>query len=497
MFEKKDLNTLYNKIAQYIDISEELFDKAEEYYKRLGRWVDKETPEYQISIYAQGSFALGTVTKPLTEEDDYDLDLVCEFANYYGLSAEKLKVDVVKPLLERFDDIEKINEKKRCWEVTYKSSLNFHMDIIPSVNEKKYIAITDKDDDKQKYEYIGSNPKGYIDWFNDRKLIRYKAIREEFEKNQKQFMAEVEALKEYKIKTPLQKAIQILKRHRDIMFKDDTENLAPISIIITTIAAQLYNNEDNIYDTLENILTNARSYIEKCKHNGEYYIENPSFTGIEKENFADKWNIHPGRVEAFYEWLEQAERDLIKIIEIFENQQEIGSLFGVTLGEGLMHRVFSETDLTTARIILESTQEKEISSFPYRVQSLLTVPHREKAPWAIPKGYRVLIKAVLIDKFGIKHNYKNDGEPLEKGQTIDFIPLCSLRKPYTVFWQVVNTGDEAQSHNDLRGIFEKSNDGAYIRNESIGYSGSHYIQCFIIKKGQCAAKSKIFIVNIK
>jgi hypothetical protein len=36
------------------------------------------------------------------------------------------------------------------------------------------------------------------------------------------------------VKTPLQQAVQILKRHRDMMFADDPEH-KPISVIITTL----------------------------------------------------------------------------------------------------------------------------------------------------------------------------------------------------------------------------------------------------------------------
>ena len=186
MYTREDLNVLYNKIAESIDISETLFDQAEEYYKKLGAWMDKETPIYRITVYAQGSFALGTIIKPLTDKDDYDLDLVCEFANYYGLDAKSLKVKVVKPLLDRYDEVTKIEEKRRCWQVVYKNRSNFHMDIIPSVNKINHISITDKNDKESSYEYIGSNPKGYMEWFNGRKVLRYEAIREAYEIKNKQ-----------------------------------------------------------------------------------------------------------------------------------------------------------------------------------------------------------------------------------------------------------------------------------------------------------------------
>lgn len=107
MYTKNDLNAIYERIAQAIDINEKLFDQAEEYYKKLGNWMDKETPDYKITIYPQGSFALGTVIKPISEQDEYDLDLVCQFDDYYGLDAKALKVKIVKPLLDKFDEVEK------------------------------------------------------------------------------------------------------------------------------------------------------------------------------------------------------------------------------------------------------------------------------------------------------------------------------------------------------------------------------------------------------
>lgn len=499
MYTRSDLNVIYEKIAQSIDISETLFDQAEEYYKKLGNWMDKETPDYNITIYSQGSFALGTVIKPISEQDDYDLDLVCQFDDYYDLDARELKVRIVKPLLDRYDEVESITEKKRCWQVVYKNSRSFHMDIIPSVDEETYIAITDKNDDDRSYEYIGSNPKGYIAWFNSRKLVRYKAIREAYELENKQykFRAEVEPIREYKLKTPLQKAIQILKRHRDIMFKDDTENCAPISIIITTIAAQLYQNEDNIYDTLKNILEGAPSFINSCKRNGGYFIENPSYTGKEKENFAEKWNKHADRADAFFEWIEQAKTNLIENINLFDNSSDITGILGISLGEKVVQKVIEEYDKTTAGSALEKVQERELSLVPYKEQRLLSVPQRQRAPWALPKGYRVFIKATIIDQYGNRSSYKSDGEPLEKDLLIEFSAIFTGNMPYTVKWQIVNTGGEAQRRGCLRGEFENSDIGRNKRLEGTEYTGSHYVQCFVIKKGLCIAKSNIFIVNIK
>ena len=346
MYTKEQLNDLYERIVKTIDISNDMFDTAEHEYTQLGNWIDQETPQYSISVYPQGSFALGTVTKPIDDKDDYDLDLVCEFANQYGLSAEDLKCSVVKPLLLKYRKTKRdIEEKRRCWHVEYDDVPHFHMDIIPAVNRNTYIDITDHDEDADTYDYIGSNPKEYIAWFNSRKAERRKAIYERYCEENKTILtcsADIEKIKEYHLKTPLQKAIQILKRHRDIMFKDHTKHLKPISIIITTIAADLYKNEDNIVDTLANFLSNAESYIKNRKIGSEYHIDNPTYTGDGVENFAEKWNEHPERATAFFEWLNKAKYDLIdsRIYSLFRPQ--LAENFSQALGATTTRNIFNE-----------------------------------------------------------------------------------------------------------------------------------------------------------
>ena len=149
----------------------------------------------------------------------------------------------------------------------YEDLPNFHMDIIPAVHRKlakEYIDITNHDEENDRYDYIGSNPKGYVEWFNKRKETRRQVLLEQYCRENRHLItcqADVEKLKEYNFKTPLQKAIQLLKRHRDVMFEHDTQKLKPISIIITTLAAELYNDEDNVVDALTNILTNIEAHL--------------------------------------------------------------------------------------------------------------------------------------------------------------------------------------------------------------------------------------------
>lgn len=79
-----------------------------------------------------------------------------------------------------------------------------------------------------------SNPEGYAQWFESRMRlgVDFVAINK----------AHYEELPFFKRKTILQRSVQILKRHRDIMFQKN-DDVKPVSIIITTLAARAYQGE--------------------------------------------------------------------------------------------------------------------------------------------------------------------------------------------------------------------------------------------------------------
>ena len=374
MYTKNQLNEMYKTLGKNIDISDELFEDAVKEYQNLGRWLDRNTPDYSLSVYPQGSFALGTVVKPITEKDDYDLDLVCEFFLSYGLTARQLKVDVVKPLLVKYRRITgDIVEKRRCWHVEYEEVPNFHMDIIPAVDQLTYVDITDHDEEMDSYSYIGSNPKGYVNWFFERCKKMTDSMYNTYILNENLHVdeADVERVKRYKIKTPLQRAVQLLKRHRDIMFEDKAVKLKPVSIIITTIAGQLYENEDNIFDALNSILSKAEEYISDNKIGEQYYIENPSYPG---ENFADKWNEHPERASAFISWIRQARKDLINSDLTYMMRSDMAThikkVFGVTAGT----KLFEEMAKADSAAVKNSSLRVDTKTGSLSATGTVTVP---------------------------------------------------------------------------------------------------------------------------
>lgn len=177
-----------------------------------------------------------------------------------------------------------------------------------------------------------SNPMGYAAWFRNRMIVQLM--------ERKQYMVDrgltvdsVEEIPDYKVRTPLQRAVQLLKRHRDCMFADDPEH-KPISIIITTLAAHAYNNEDSISLALGSILKGMDQHIEQ---RGDIaWVANPVNP---TENFADKWPEEPKKRENFFKWLECVRNDFALYLRA-NSFNEMPDSLKENLGSDLVDTVF-------------------------------------------------------------------------------------------------------------------------------------------------------------
>jgi len=478
----EQLNDLFLQIAEELDISNTLFDRAVTSYTALGEYINNQC-DCLVSVYTQGSFRLGTVIRPLNDDDVYDLDLACEVMEVPFITSKDLKNKVGDILSNSKRYSTMLEEKKRCWRIEYSDEAQFHMDITPAVPDKKAqdaILVTNKNDNGS-YSFSFSNPKGYSEWFEKRKatseMIRKAAIFE---------AAGVEPVKtkNNKVKLPLQRSIQILKRHRDKMFEPNQDD-KPISIIITTLAAKAYNGEVGVYDAMKRILETMATFIEIT--DGKYYIPNPSNA---HENFADKWNNKPEKATAFFDWVNKAKEDIIMGSSAITDDYTI---LEESLGETVVGRAVS-----VITEIMDDSNFSDIANSSPVIKNALSVHYRQKAPFKLPKHQTLGIKATVTSN-ARSYLYKNNGDPIPKNCGIDFNLLVSptlLNGGYTVKWQVVNTGDEAQRANSLRGGFEtKVNSTKW--HEETEYQGTHYVQAFLLKRGKCIAMTREFVVNIQ
>lgn len=343
------INEMYEEIADELNISDAVFDSANRSYKALGEYLDNNLEGYKVVIFPQGSTNLGTLIKPVDKSDDYDLDAVCKVYHDFD-SPEDLK-NLIGDVLKNSDRYSKLlvkEEGKRCWTLKYSDDANFHMDILPSMpnseENNNSIIITHKEDGK--YTFMVSNPEDYAAWFDK---LQEKERRILFEREKREFSATVEDLRKYKIRTTLQKTIQILKRHRDIKYRNasqEEKDNKPISIIITTLVGYLYTGDETILDLICKFVNDFHEYVE-IDENGKYIIRNPI---NEEENFADKWAIYPQRKEAFYSWVEDLKKDLItNNFMIFDDLVDKGNHLKSIFGSFVIESVFEKRAKTMGK----------------------------------------------------------------------------------------------------------------------------------------------------
>lgn len=499
---------LLEGIADALDIPDSYYEQAVKRYNSIGTWLERDESSvacYDPEIYPQGSFLLGTVTKPISGAEEYDLDLVCELIlQKTKISQEKLKKlvgDEIKLYARANNMNSRPKESRRCWTLRYADGAQFHADILPAIPDvesfKQLIelhrhalpigsnsAIAITDNSLPNYSWIDpdwprSNPKGYAEWFRSRMQTRFDAIRKSLMERQ------VEDVPEFKVKTPLQRAVQILKRHRDIMFEDNSDD-KPISIIITTLAGHAYNNETDIMETLQNLVKEMPLHI--YRKNGVASIPNPVNP---LENFADKWPEHPQREENFYRWLRQVQMDF-REIAAQPDIQRAAELLKPRLGEQIINEELKK--LREAKTVYTPTVAASISRKPNRFD----VPHRQDPKWLVIPNGKATIMGTASRKGFRSMEIKSNSMPIPKYWSLRFEAQTNMAMPYEVHWQVVNTGEEASRAHGLRGEFyEGTGTYGHIRRERTQYSGTHWIECFIIKNGICRARSGEFVVNIE
>lgn len=74
----KTKNQIIEALVAALEIPPNAYDKAHDRYKDLGQWFcESSLKANKPRIYAQGSFRLGTVNRPLNEGEFYDLDVGC------------------------------------------------------------------------------------------------------------------------------------------------------------------------------------------------------------------------------------------------------------------------------------------------------------------------------------------------------------------------------------------------------------------------------------
>lgn len=290
------LDDMLDRVVAKLQLSPTAHGLAVERYKTISKLLSTERSslaEYKPDIYPQGSLRIGTTVK-LPGCKEFDLDFVCEFQVDPSVFPDPIKLlEMIERLLLANGTYQGMVERKnRCIRITYANE--FYMDILPAcpspsicLHGEHCVVVPDCAADNWK----PSNPKGYAQWYESRATEAVVEFRKSVEPVPEQ--------QAYEDLATLNRVVQLMKRHRDIAFEKAPKGRAPISIVLTTLAAQNYSGHTSVTEAMDIVLNGIARMIPNVAQ-GRLKVKNPTNPG---EDFSERWDGDPQAYLAFVSWV--------------------------------------------------------------------------------------------------------------------------------------------------------------------------------------------------
>lgn len=346
-----------------LDLSPTMEKNARDKYEALSKYLDHQGLD--SDFYPQGSFLIGTTIRPYRDgkDHDYDLDVLAVLKRKKeDTDAKSVKNDVGNCIKESGIYADKlIKEDRNCWTLKYAEiadDISFSLDIVPSVDEDvliknniinegvpsskvvKTVAITDKE--KNCYKWLTSNPLGFGEWFLE---ISNKHLTTEMKCEQynnfpndiRVLFASAEKIPIYYYRSNLQRAVQFIKRHRDIYY--DRSKLSrdkPSSILISALVADCVKEKSffSVSDIVNTFIVGFRDKTISIMQDDK--ILNPVDL---RENFIERYTDN--RLSNMSKW--------ILALESFMNIED-EQKFKQNIHNDINSKVFVETFATPTKI---------------------------------------------------------------------------------------------------------------------------------------------------
>lgn len=326
VIEKRDtqIDGLLNEMAKEVQLDQTRYNRMIVSYEAIKDWIESDEiffKPFKYEVYPHGSVRIFTTVKPIGK-DEFDLDIVIHFKdNTIIHSPLKIYNELKRRLNEHETYRNMLEAKSRVLRLNY--SGDYHMDLMCGIQDNPFDDNKIRVPDRELGEWVSSNPRGYADWFMSKVNLAERSLLE------KALRAEKIQADDFNNKKPLQRAVQLIKRYRDIYFKDD-DSFKTRSIILTTIAGQFYEGEESIFNTVDNIISKIQT---EFRFPQRLKVYNPVNS---EEDFTDKWDKEPRYYEAFKKFIAHLHSEWQKLKKengIIEESNIFKGLFGDKLVE--------------------------------------------------------------------------------------------------------------------------------------------------------------------
>lgn len=441
-----------------VNLNQTRVDQANAAFDTLTSFVKNaaETQDIFKTSSRQGSLRQGTIIKPRTDETEFDVDMLVDVKDVSNWKAADY-LDAFHRAFknaDRYKDLVDRRGKTRCVTIDYATN-DFHVDIVPSVERSGQCYIMNR----KTNVFELTDGDGYAAWFSGRNDVTGGH--------------------------ELARVVRLCKFLRD-------EHDWPVkSILLTTLVGLQVHDADKattFADTptaLVNLLYRTDTWLQAQKTMPQ--VANPA---LPSEKFRRHWD--QATFDAFKKKFHESTVDAIAAY----NEADAGKS-----GEA-WRKVFGDK-FPIVEEDLESGGEVARAGTLSLGPSAHARPLSDIAANGSRREGYLNIRAWTYSNNGkIQFDGISSGARVSAGRAIKFRASTNVSRPYSLHWQVVNTGRHAAAEKALRGNFFKgkkldgTETGDHDNWEQTKYTGSHWIQCFAVRGGVCVAQSDKFIINI-
>lgn len=317
------LDQILEWICRKLQLTPTQYELAKKHYEAVGRWLEQEgslLAAYHPVIYPQGSLPMGTTNRPLTKEE-YDLDFICELSIlWWTIHPTDLLSKVEFRIREHKDYASRMERRNRCIRLTY--AHDFHLDIVPACSNAVLGQGQIRIPDRELQGWRDSNSRGYISWFNQQS----QKVQQEVRSRRTDYAESLPLQESLEDKPALKCAVQLIKRHRDIAFKN-MPDMAPVSIMLSTLCGIHYQGQNSVSEAVAGILDGIATCI--AQNQGKrLQVWNPA--NKVPEDLGERWE-NEKVYNCFVVWIEKFSkswRELSDARGYLEISRLLEALFG-------------------------------------------------------------------------------------------------------------------------------------------------------------------------
>lgn len=390
-----------------------------------------------VDTYLSGSYAKQTFIRPKKDSDSCDIDIIVETNHSTDDSPCAVLLELEKAIRER-----------SCYQSTRVQThsvgiemANFHLDVVPLAKDDDGLLCIGSCSDGT---WERTNPKRHISWSTQ--------VNQEFDNDYK----------------PLVKIMKWWRRENCPSWVKFPKGITLEKMIADNLPDIGLTLEERIMQTMANLST---AYADDLDSLRVPFIEDPALSG---SNLAAKYQYFD-----FTQFVDKLNEHLTLLAENGTDN----NTWKAILGDNFPAGGASANSRSLAKIIGQDVA--------------LKASHRQKLsyPLQAPKPNATITATVTLPS-GKTFDLVNDGPALPKGSTVVYKVNCGPVKDGSIKWQVTNTGEEAMRV-CRRGGFEIPNEGKTSRREETAYTGKHYVQCFVVRRGYCVRWSNPFFINVE